>query len=61
MLFEVGHGTAHPLLPDGFPTIVDTWQRFLQLVLFTRMINYAAEILAHSHGVLVPLSALQAQ
>ena len=47
LLFAVGYGTAHPLLPKDFPTVVDARQRFLQLVLFTRTGDYSAEILAH--------------
>ena len=47
LLVAVGCGTARPLLPNEFPTMVDARNRLLQLVLFTRTINYAAEILAH--------------
>ena len=45
LLVAVGCGTARPLLPKEFPTIVDARHRFLQLVLFTRTINHTAEII----------------
>ena len=45
LLVAVGCGTARPLLPKEFQTIVDARNRFMQLVLFTRTINYAAEII----------------
>ena len=45
LLFAVGYGIAHPLLPDEFPTIGDARQWFLHIVLFTRTTNCAAEII----------------
>ena len=45
LLFAVGYSTAHTLLLNEFPMIVDAWQRFLQLVLSTRTIKRAAEII----------------
>ena len=47
-----------PAVPNVFPTIVDARQRVMQLALFTRTNDYAADILAYPRAAYTFHSAL---